>query len=550
MIRKKVACLVALGFAMAWGMVAGAGEAKVTVRVVADSLPDPQQVFLSGQGALLGDWKADGVPLEQQPDQSWVVTLPVPAPATLEFKVTRGSWATEALDKELKVPGNTVLEVTGDQTLQIAVPKWKDELPSSASGQVTGTLKYHRNMEGDGLLPRDVLVWLPPSYDQDPERRYPVLYMHDAQQVFDPATSTHGVDWGVDEAVTRLAADGLMQEIIVVATTCTSERFADYADGEKGKAYQRFMVQKLKPFIDQNYRTRPEREHTAVMGASMGGLASFLLAWRHPDVFSMAGCLSSAFWPPLLREVAAYDGPAKDVQLYMDNGGVGLERILQSGNDWMLEALQKKGFVLGQNLVWVQDAAAEHNEAAWAQRVWMPLRWFFGTGPQDWVAALPLPAAPLFAERDKEDVPVTDLPDMKITGCQASLGHRGRAEASQSWECLRGASVAAPDQPLEWVGLAWVFDGDITNYVAGSGVAPDSGSSALVTVDVPAGRYLEFQHPGDWSDMEETYHFIFGWWLPRHQYEAAGPVVERYSAWPLESTDKAVRVFVPFEQIP
>ena len=93
---------------------------------------------------------------------------------------------------------------------------------------VTGTLKTVERFESRHVDPRRVDVWLPPSYGQDPERRYPVLYMHDGQNLFDPALSYIGVDWGLDEAITRLAAEGRVREAIVVGIWNTPKRFAEY----------------------------------------------------------------------------------------------------------------------------------------------------------------------------------------------------------------------------------------------------------------------------------------------------------------------------------
>jgi predicted alpha/beta superfamily hydrolase len=238
-------------------------------------------------------------------------------------------------------------------------------------------------MEGEGIKPRDVIVWLPPSYEKHRRKRYPVLYMHDGQNVFDPATSFLGVDWQVDEVADRLIRERKMQEIIIVAIYNTPDRRDDYSDTPKGRAYMRFIVEKLKPFIDQQYRTLPDRKHTAVMGSSMGGLISFLLVWNYPQVFSQAACLSPVFdhrdisvnAVPL---VETYVGPSKKIRIYMDNGVVGLDEQLQPGCDAMLRALQAHGFKLGRNLEWYRDPDAEHNERAWAKRVWRPLLFMYG----------------------------------------------------------------------------------------------------------------------------------------------------------------------------
>jgi predicted alpha/beta superfamily hydrolase len=172
-----------------------------------------------------------------------------------------------------------------------------------------------------------------------------------------------------------------MREIIIVGVYNTVNRAAEYSDTTAGRAYMNFLAHTLKPFIDSNYRTLPGPEYTATMGSSMGGLISFLIAWHHPEVFSQAGCLSPAFIfqnYKSVKMVNAYRGPAKPIRIYMDNGGVGLEDTLQYGCDKMLAALRQAGFKDGDNLEWFYDETAEHNEAAWAKRVWRPLLFLYG----------------------------------------------------------------------------------------------------------------------------------------------------------------------------
>lgn len=374
-------------------LTACAAESWVSFVITANDLPENGWVHITGNHEKLGNWNPAAVPLQKRADGFWVLKVPVETGATLEYKFTLGSWDTEALADDGSVPPNRVLRVGGDTTVREVVTQWRKPR-NPAAPKYTGTVEYHAGMEGEGILPRDVLVWLPPSYAADAERRYPVLYMHDGQQVFNPATSTHGVDWGVDETATRLIAEGRLREIIVVAATCTSNRFPEYAETEQGGAFRRFLAKDLKAFIDSKYRTLAGREHTAVMGSSMGGRVSFLLAWEYPDVFSMAGCLSPSFSDETLALARAKQESPPAVRFYMDNGGIGLEERLQKGIDRMLPLLQGMGFEQGNNLVWVLDPDAEHNEAAWAERVWMPLLYFFGEGPQDWITDLPPIPAP------------------------------------------------------------------------------------------------------------------------------------------------------------
>jgi predicted alpha/beta superfamily hydrolase len=146
--------------------------------------------------------------------------------------------------------------------------------------------------------------------------------------------------------------------------------------------YARFIVHTVKPLIDSTYRAKPDRSNTAVMGSSMGGLISFLLVWWYPNVFSKAGCLSSVFSSDhgeLFDQIEAEKNMPKDVKIYMDCGGIGNEASLKPGTDRMVALLQSKGYAEHKDFEWYYDPAAQHNEQAWAARLWRPLLFMFGT---------------------------------------------------------------------------------------------------------------------------------------------------------------------------
>src|SRR5207249_12276645 len=156
--------------------------------VVLATMPTNATVFITGNHEKLGAWNAGSVALEKQADGSWRRTITFPAGSDLEYKITRGSWQTEVASADGVVPQNSRLHVLSNETIRIVVANWKDAM-HKVEGQITGTVRYHRKMEGEGIKPRDVVVWLPPSYERPPDRRYPVLYVHDGQNAFDPATS-------------------------------------------------------------------------------------------------------------------------------------------------------------------------------------------------------------------------------------------------------------------------------------------------------------------------------------------------------------------------
>ena len=172
-----------------------------------------------------------------------------------------------------------------------------------AAPATAGTLVIIERFESPQLHnSRSLRIYLPPGYDAHPQRRYPVLYMHDAQNLFDAATATYGVEWGMAKTLDRLIAQGAIEPLIVVGIDNTADRIAEYTPccdpqhgGGKLDAYERFILDTVKPYADRTLRTLPGREHTAIMGSSLGGIASVDIAQRHPDVFSMAAGLSSSF---------------------------------------------------------------------------------------------------------------------------------------------------------------------------------------------------------------------------------------------------------------
>jgi predicted alpha/beta superfamily hydrolase len=230
---------------------------------------------------------------------------------------------------------------------------------------------------------RSLRIYLPPSYDENAAKRYPVLYMHDGQNLFDAKTAAYGVEWGIDETVNHLVAVGQMDEVIVVGIDNTPDRIPEYTPccdpkhgGGKLSAYEAFIVDTVKPMIDKTLRTLPGKANTAIMGSSLGGIASVVIAQHHPDIFSRAGGVSSSFWwnnKALITKM-----PARvPVKFYIDAGTKddGLEDTTQ-----MRDAMLAQGYVAGADLLYFAAEGGSHNEKSWAARVEKPLTWFFPWG--------------------------------------------------------------------------------------------------------------------------------------------------------------------------
>ena len=245
------------------------------------------------------------------------------------------------------------------------------------SEAVIGNVEFHRKIYSRLMDKKlDFFVWLPAGYEANPSKSYPVLYMHDGQNLIDPKVSFAGRDWQVDETLTKLIKEYKIKEIIVVGIYNTSERLEEYSDTEKGEKYRKFITEELKPFVDSKYRTIADNKNTAIIGSSMGGLVSFLIAWKHPEIFSMAGCMSSSFYykdEKVFKMIDEYKGEKKHIKFYIDHGEDGLLR-----GQKMFCKLTQLGYVIGTDLDYFYARGAEHNETEWAKRLERPLIFFFG----------------------------------------------------------------------------------------------------------------------------------------------------------------------------
>lgn len=256
---------------------------------------------------------------------------------------------------------------------------------------VTGTVKVLRDVHSPQLEnQRDILVLLPPSWPQE-GRRWPVLYMQDGQNLFDAATSFAG-EWDVDDTMAGLSDEGL-EAIVVGVPNTGGQRLDEYSPfeepghgGGKGDAYLDFLVSTVKPLVDAEFPTEPGREMTGILGSSMGGLISLYALFRRPDVFSLCGAMSPAFWfgrGALLTFVRK--APKVPGRIYVDTGTqeMGRARLWRSSRrssaSEMASILRGKGYVEGVDLRYVVERDGEHNEAAWRRRLPDALRFLLGS---------------------------------------------------------------------------------------------------------------------------------------------------------------------------
>ncbi len=269
------------------------------------------------------------------------------------------------------------------------MPDWRPYLEQKNGHHhtVTGDLQVSRGFWSPQLQNhRDILVYLPPSYHHS-SQRYPVLYMHDGQNLFDAATSYAG-EWQVDETMETLATRGY-EAIVVGIPNMGVRRMDEYSPfrdprhgGGDGKKYVNFIADTLKPAIDRDFRTHAAAAATGVLGSSMGGLISLYAFFHRPQVFGYAGIMSPSVWfadEALLRYVE--DVPYQPGKIYLDAGtreyaGFRADRFLHAASRQyygrvrrLKRILVQKGYRPVRQLLHVEEKEARHEEAAWARRL-------------------------------------------------------------------------------------------------------------------------------------------------------------------------------------
>ena len=290
--------------------------------------------------------------------------------------------------------------------------------PVTAPAAAEGSFVSLGDFPSAQVAPRKVMVWLPPGYDPKGER-YPVLYMHDGQKLFNPATNTGGQAWEVHKRMAALAATGAVRPAIIVGIASTRDRAREYGPAQAVDAlapelraallgdppvpgglptlseqYLRFIVDELKPAIDARFRSSPERADTFIMGSSMGGMISLYALARYPEVFAGAACLST-HWPlttnfnllldkedlrPVRYAAAYFDWLARKLpragrhKLYFDHGDAALDALYAPYQQQVDGIVRAKGYRAGVDWISQVFPGADHSETAWRERVEVPLR--------------------------------------------------------------------------------------------------------------------------------------------------------------------------------
>jgi predicted alpha/beta superfamily hydrolase len=356
---------------------------------VPEITPPWQQIFLAGDGTQLGNWLASGVALERQEDGSHRTRLQFPSGFRGRFLVTMGRW------RDVEGDGRGREQATRTLYANVSVPFELDVRGWGRSG-----IRYHHDFASRFLPhPRTLSVWLPPGYDLESTRRFPVLYLHDGQNLFDPETAFAGNPWYADEVVEREVRASRVEPLILVGIANSVDRLREYGprldghdrSGDWSREYGRFVVEEVKPFIDSSYRTLPDGGNTGIGGSSMGGLISLQLCKWYPDVFRKCAAMSPSLWwdqESFLLE-SSIDTQWMDVcRVWLDMGT--REGATEAGMRAMVRRVSRlaqqfagHGMREGKQFAFLEAKEGMHNEASWGARFDLVLQFLYGNSRND-----------------------------------------------------------------------------------------------------------------------------------------------------------------------
>jgi predicted alpha/beta superfamily hydrolase len=257
-------------------------------------------------------------------------------------------------------------------------------LELDASPRLTRHAKFRSRFLAEA---RDIIVYVPEEYGSDPCRRYPVFYLQDGQNLFDPATAyVPGNDWRVDKTADDLIEQHRTEPIIIVGIYNTGEhRIDEYTPtpdatlgGGQAGLYGRMLVEEIKPFIEAHYRTMTDPLNTAIGGSSLGGLVSLYLGFAYPDVFGKVAALSPSVWwnNKAILDIVRNMRPKPRLKIWLDIGSSEKPGAVRDA-ETMRDLLVDRGWQLGDDLHYVEAEGAQHNEAAWADRIGSVLEFLF-----------------------------------------------------------------------------------------------------------------------------------------------------------------------------
>jgi predicted alpha/beta superfamily hydrolase len=359
-------------------------DAQVTLRItsIPANTPAEASIYLAGN---INDWNPGNDGFVMQPDGFGAYQLIIPeGTGTAEYKFTRGSWATvEGNASGGFLPNRTFIFTGSPQTINLTIQSWEDitggnNSTAASNVQILSPNFYIPQLDRN----RRIWLYLPPDYFLS-TKNYPVLYMKDGQNLFDNLTSFSG-EWQVDETLNLLFEQGDYGAIVVGIDNGGSERLNEYSPwvnaqygGGQGDEYMAFIAETLKPYIDENFRTRPEPKMNALIGSSMGALIATYGASEYPNLFGKIGSFSPAYWFAL-SDLNTYLGNPSDLsnlRIYFVAGQNESTAMVPNINT-IRTTMQNNGLSIS-NTFTKFDSYGTHTEGYWRGEFGAAYQWLF-----------------------------------------------------------------------------------------------------------------------------------------------------------------------------
>lgn len=372
-------------FAFIISSIALMGQATFIINTLPSNTPAEDFIYIVGD---FNSWNPGDAnyKLEKNNEDKWFIVMPEMSNGSqIQFKFTRGDWNTVEKGANGEEISNRLFTFGNGETQEYDILNWADQGSGGGNSTAADNVSI---MAEDFYMPqldrnRRIWIYLPPNYETS-SITYPVLYMHDGQNIFDQYTSYSG-EWEVDESLNNLAEEGYQVPIVIGIDNGGSERIneltpwenEEYGGGD-GELYIDFIVETLKPYVDENYRTQAGRESTGIMGSSLGGLISQYGALKYQNVFSKAGIFSPSYWfSDSVWTFANEMGKQQNMKLYQMAGGqesASTVPNMQAMND----TLALLGFNSDELFIKVVPNG-QHNEVLWRNELSEAYLWMFST---------------------------------------------------------------------------------------------------------------------------------------------------------------------------
>lgn len=344
---------------------------------------DDRPVFLAGDFC---DWYPDVPKYALEKIKPGTYRFPIPKEwmgRKMQYKYTKGGWEHVELDALGNPAPNRIWSAIAPTQQHDLVPQWRNQ---GKTPQINRFLPKIQLISEQFHMPqldksRTIQVLLPHNYEENPEKRYPVLYMQDAQNLFGQG-SAYG-NWEIDKRLSLSAAQGKGDLIVVAIHHGEEDRFLEYTPYKnKGKGqgmkYATFLVRTLKPYIDQHFRTLPDRAHTGIGGSSMGGLLSIYAGFMYPEIMGRLLVFSPSLWvsPKIYFDAVEFFHPLQ-TKIYLYGGGKEGSYMVEN-MEKLKQTITQQGFDSTQLQVQlVVDPTGEHQEKRWGQEFPKAVEWLF-----------------------------------------------------------------------------------------------------------------------------------------------------------------------------